>query len=176
MAVGFAWLWRTPNRTGIRAGVFRYLIAVPVAIYLMGTGFLEMVRLQYVSRHQARILSTEEMQLGEIIRRTTAPNDIFLTAMDIGSPPMVWGARPILMGFTGWMFNFGFDPGTRETAIRTMYAGGVNALPLLRQYQIRYILIGPSERYNFKPNTLWFDQNFSAVYRSPDFTLYAISP
>jgi uncharacterized membrane protein len=71
---------------------------------------------------------------------------------------MEWGVRPILLGYPGWAFNFGFLYRQRELDIYTMYAGGSETESLLKKYGVSYVVIGPSERYNrnMKVNEAYF--------------------
>lgn len=171
MAVTVARLWNGESRGRI---FLRFLVAIPVAVYLMGTGFLELVKLQYTKKHAALIQSAEGMAAGEAIRKTTQPNDIFLTAMDLGPWPMTWGGRPVVMGFNGWMGNFGFESGKREEDMKKMFQGGRGAMFLLKKYNVSYVLIGRREMEEFKPNVAWFETNLPVHYRSDTITVYRV--
>jgi hypothetical protein len=151
-------------------------IAAPaLALCLMATGILEMISLQRIDRNQAQLLSPTDLRLGEYVRAHTAPDSVFLTGTDIGHWVMVWGARPIYLGFTGWMPNFGFRHDTRESDMKTIFAGGPESAKRLDANPIDYVVIGPSEKRAFHPNESWFEQTYPALLRRDNTTIYAVS-
>lgn len=121
-----------------------------------------------------RIISTEEIALAETVRNKTGPMDIFLTSPDHNHFIMTWAARPILMGFTGWINNFGFDYSIRGRNIEEMYKGGKIAEHLLRKYKISYVVIGPSELNNFKVNTSYFESKYALVFSSGVYKIFDV--
>ncbi len=149
--------------------------AVVLAACLMMTGALELISLQRIDRNQQQLLNTTDLRLGESIRDLTSPDSVFLTGTDIGHWVMVWGGRPIYLGFTGWMPNFGFVHNQREQDIKTIYAGGPEAGKSLGANPIDYVVIGPSETRAFHPNEAWFRQMYPVLLQRGDTTLYAVS-
>jgi YYY domain-containing protein len=54
---------------------------------------------------------------------------------------------PAVLGWPGHERQWGHDPGTRARDVERMYRGGASeALPLLRRYAVRYVVVGPIER------------------------------
>ena len=76
----------------------------------------------------------DDIKLGELIRKKTDPLAIFLTSTDHNSFIMMWAVRPILMGYTAWVENYGFPYQQRWEDINAMYAGGINAKNLFKKY------------------------------------------
>ncbi|MEM6445964.1 MAG: hypothetical protein AAF704_05270 [Cyanobacteria bacterium P01_D01_bin.123] len=149
-------------------------VAVALAIALTLTGSIELLRLQRVDRHQYRMTSADEIQLGELIRQRTDPLAVFLTAPEHNHWVMMWGARPVLMGYPAWVLNFGFVYQQRERDLSTMYEGGVQAAHLLEQYAVSYVAVGPNERNRFDINETYFQRNFPIVFQTERHQIYDV--
>jgi hypothetical protein len=141
----------------------------------MTTGVLELISLQRIDRNQAQLLTTSDMRMGNYIRAHTPPGSIFLTGTDVGHWVMTWGARPLYLGFTGWMPNFGFNHDSREANLKTIFAGGQKAEQCLRASPIDYVVIGTSEVMGFHPNEAWFQQAYPVLLRQGNTVVYAVS-
>jgi hypothetical protein len=148
---------------------------VALAVCLMTTGMLDLISLQRVDRNQAQLLSPRDLHMGDYVRAHTTPDSIFLTNTDIGHWVMVWGARPIYLGFTGWMPNFGFMQDYREQELKTIFAGGPEAEKHLAASPIDYVSLGNPERVGFHPNEAWFRQTYPLLLQQGDTAVYAVS-
>jgi hypothetical protein len=148
--------------------------AIVVAFALCITGIPNLIALARTDEHRYQILTAGDLELGDRIRRETLPSAIFLTSTDISNAPMVWGARPIYLGFTGWMANFGFAHAQREDDLRRMLTGGTEATLLLRQYGIDYVLIGPGERASWNANEAFFAERYPVFWRGDGKTVYRV--
>jgi hypothetical protein len=129
--------------------------------------------------HRSLILNGDELRLGEKIRHETSPDAVFLSAADVSNPPMVWGARPIFLGFGGWMPNFGVPPTEaqrRERVVRAVLAGGPDAPALARANKIEYVYVGPSERSSsWRADEAAISSRFSLWVRDGNVSIYKIS-
>jgi hypothetical protein len=134
------------------------VLAILLFILLTGSGYMEMVRFARFDKNSLPMASIGDIQFGEQIRQNTDSQAVFLTSPEHNHPVMEWGVRPILLGYPGWAFNFGFLYRQRELDIYTMYAGGSETESLLKKYGVSYVVIGPSERYNrnMKVNEAYF--------------------
>ncbi len=148
--------------------------AICFIILLTFTGVLELVLLQRVDAHSYKLIGSEEIQLADEIRNKSAPLARFLTGKDHNSLVMVRGARPILLGYTAWVGNFGFNYSQTEHDIDVMYKGGNEALALLKKHKISYVLIGPSEVKQFHPNELFFKARFPISFQSLNYRVYDV--
>ena len=132
-----------------------------------------MWRLTRFDKNSYMMASNQDIKFGQILRETTNSEAVFLTSPEHNHPVMEWGVRPILLGYPGWAFNFGFLYRQRELDITTMYQGGKTAEELLKKYKISYVVIGPAERHNFKPNDSYFSQ-FPLSTNSGEFRVYDV--
>ncbi len=146
--------------------------AVLLVVTLTATGSLEIIRLSRVAAHEFMVTNTDDMELGLRIRQTTGPLDRFLTAPQHNQFIMVWGVRPILMGYTAWVWNFGFEHEQRDQDIRRMYQGGSATDELLIYYDVSYVVIGPAERNDLLANEEYFRQRFPLAFRNQQYRIY----
>ncbi len=162
-------LWISPRRSSVRKPLVVALTGI-----LVFTGILELIVLQRVDTHTYRLLDREELTLAEKIRAETDPLARFLTNHDHNHPIMVWAVRPILLGFLGYAYNYGFDYAVYERDIPIMYQGGEPSISLLKQYRIDYVFVGPGELRDFHPNEGFFKSHFPIAFESPNYRIYKI--
>jgi hypothetical protein len=167
-AAVLVWSWEKGGKRISR------LDATLLAILLMFTGALELIRLQRVDRNQLQLTSTEDVRLGEEIRQKAGPLEIFLTAPIHNHPVTVWGVRPILMGYPEWVRNYGFLYQQRQQDVAVMFQGGIVAEELLRQYHVSYVAIGPSERHDLRVNEAYFAKNYPVAFRNQNYRIYDV--
>jgi hypothetical protein len=56
-----------------------------------------------------------------------------------------------------------------------MYRGAKNALELMRQYRVQYVLIEQDKIRDFYENPRFFAARFPALYQSQNYTIFKIS-
>jgi len=149
-------------------------VATLLAALLTFSGLLELSLAQRVELNRHHLISHEELALAGRIRAETGPLDRFLTATIHNHPVMVRGGRPILMGYQGWVYNYGLDYEKVEREIALMYAGGEGALALLKNNRIKYVYIGPSERTSMKANEDFYRSRFPVAFESENIRVYAV--
>lgn len=164
-ALGLRMLWR---RGGVRSGA-----AVVLALALTVTGAVEVWRLARVDRGSYMISSAQDVAFAQAVRRQTAADAVFLTETSHNHPVMAWGGRSILLGFTGWIANLGFDYAPREADLRRMYAGAPETPELLRKYGIDYVYVGRGERVSQHANEAWYQAHYPIAFESGDIRVYA---
>lgn len=163
-AISLSWLWQK--------SIFWKILAVILFFNLTMTGALELIRLQRVDRNQTQETSADDIQLGLQIREKTDPLAVFLTETSHNHLVMVWGNRPILMGYTSWAWNYGFNYRQREKDISTMFQGGKFAEELFKKYKVSYVAIGPGELYTMHANENYFYANFSIAFWNQNYRIY----
>jgi uncharacterized membrane protein len=109
--------------------------------------------------------------VAEEIHRQTEPRAVFLTGPYHNNPIFLSG-RKALLGFGGHAWGMGIDMGERERDVRTMLAGGAEALALIRRYRVDYALIGDPERNGFKADGAFFDAHFPKLVQVGTFVVY----
>ena len=85
---------------------------------------------------------------------------------------MIWGLRPILLGYTAWALNYGFNYQQRELDMRVMFLGGLETEELLKKYQISYVVIGPTEIYDLNANEDYFSLSFPVTFQNQNYRIY----
>ena len=138
------------------------------------TGVLEIIRIQRIDRNKWHIASASDIALGQEIRDNTPPKSVFLTSTYVHQFVMVWGTRPIIMGFMGWMANFGFDYRVRQQDMNTMFQGKAGTEDLLKQYKISYVVIGRSEVNEFKADEAYFKQRYPLAFENGGYRVYDV--
>ena len=83
--------------------------------------------------------------LAAAIRDRTPPDAVILHAPTWNPPVFLTGRRSVL-GYTGYIWAHGLPYADRERDIRAIYAGGADAMPLLRQYGVDFVEVTPLER------------------------------
>ncbi len=141
-------------------------VAAVLFFFLVGTGWLQLVLVQRYEKNQTQVLSREELDLADLLRQKTGSQDRFLTGTNSNQLVMMRAARPILLGYTAWVWNFGFDYAQVERDVPIMYRGGPAVPELLKKYQIRYVMIGPWERHDQKADSKWFLKNYPVAFRT----------
>ncbi len=177
----FAWVYLYVSLCAAYLCVFIWkqsVIGKGVAVFLLlclcGTGILELIHNLNLKRTPTELNSAEDMRLGFEIRLKTRADAVFLTAPTIHEPIMTWGARQIMMGYWAWAWNYGFDNGKREEDIKQMYTGSDEGLELIRNYQISYVVIGPAEINDVKPNQEFFTR-FPVAFSNSSYKVYDVS-
>ncbi|MFN8540846.1 MAG: hypothetical protein U0232_25625 [Thermomicrobiales bacterium] len=140
----------------------RTLIVGTVATMIL-TGVLMNVQ-QLLGKDRYELLSTDEIHLAEEVREKTDPRAAFVVGTQHNHPVPVLAGRQVLMSYTGWLFAFGIDYGQRLRDQQAIYALAPNAQSLIEQYGIDYVVIGPGERSEFKPNVAQFRARYGAPF------------
>ncbi len=148
-------------------------LAVILFILLTGSGYMEMWRLGRFDKNSLMMASNEDMAIGREVQQKTNSQAIFLTYTAHNHPIMEWGVRPILLGYPGWAFNFGFEYRQREQDIKTMFLGGSRAEELLKQYNVSYVVIGPEESRLMNANEAYY-RRYPLVIQNLNFRIYDV--
>lgn len=84
--------------------------------------------------------------------------------------------RRIVCGPDTWLYYHGFSTGERQADIRAFYADPVGKGDVLKAYQVDYILVSGSERYNLTVDAYALAEHFEKVYESEDggILIYAV--
>lgn len=151
------------------------IIGVIMIILLTFTGILELIKFVDFPHNTYQITSTSDIRLGEAIRNSTSPLDLFVTAPKHNTLVMMWAQRPILLGYTAWVLNFGFNYQQRERDLYTIYQGGEQSSKLLKYYGVKYVLIGPSELIELHANESYFASHFPLAFSNEANKVYKIT-
>lgn len=147
------------------------IIIAAIFILLTGTGILSVYRESYAI---FLMFSAEDLKVVEFINKNIPEKAVFLTSDKHNHPVPTLTGRQILMGYRGWLWPHGINYSKREKDILTMFRGAKDTKGLLEKYNVSYVVIGPSEIYNFKANVRFFDENYLKIFESQNYKIYEI--
>jgi hypothetical protein len=161
VAYGLASLWEKTYK----------VIPIILFIALVFSGITSVARttFQYYQEN-----NTEEIELAEILKKTTEPRSRFLTSPSYNHLVLLTG-RSILNGFAGSLWGQGVDFSKRLDDLKKMYMGDSNAKDLLNKYGVNYVVIGPPEiREKMEPNLEFYKNNFPLIVQSENYYVFKI--
>jgi hypothetical protein len=147
------------------------VLASGVLCTLTLAGALDLSR---VIRHTVVLpeFSNDGIAIAQEIVKHTDPRALVLHAPTYDTPVFLTGRRSLL-GYPGQIWSRGLDAGSRESDIRSIYAGASNGRALLESYAVNNILVGPQERGMMVVNSAFFS-NFTLIGKSGEYSLYQI--
>lgn len=157
------WLMRLA-RARLRGLIVTLLCAVSVA-----SGALALL---YERQNRRLLFTDEELAAAAFARERTEPRALFLTAPAFNQPVLCLAGRAVVRANTDWLWSHGYEFRAREADVRSIYAGGDEALALLRYYGVNYVYLGSSERAELHADQSFFDRNFPAPFRGAEVTIY----
>lgn len=143
--------------------------AVFMIIALCGTGFVELLRSAQIEKYTYQATSAEAYALAVHVRETTQPNEIFATAPVHNHWVTMWAGRPIVMGYSTWVWNFGYDLGSREQDLSTLYQQSDQRQAIIEKYNISYIVVGIDESIIYGETDF---SEFPVAYQTEEWTVY----
>jgi len=157
-----------------RAHLVGAVVAVTIWLSLIASGVLSLMQFLPPQGPAYIWFSNEEVQLAAEVRRQTPPRAVFVTGEQPNNPIADLAGRSVLMSYPGWLWSYGINYAQREADIARIYHGGPEAIGLLRQYHVDYIVIGPAERTVFQPDANYFNAQFRLLLRTPNYDIYAV--
>jgi hypothetical protein len=169
VALAIAALWRG-RWSGVPLATGRIVAAGSLAILLLA-GSLDVWRV-IGGRTLYGQFSADGVAFAERIKAAVSPESLVLHA-PTWNPPVYLTGRRSLLGYPGWMWSRGLASGDRERDIALMYAGGPDALELMRGYGVQYVEVTPTERGMLEVNDTLF-AGFELVAEVGDYRLYRV--
>ncbi len=149
-----------------------FFLAIILFYTSIASGALDVANLYNFNHNKYRLFSIDDMRFAQAIRARTTPQSVFLTYPGNSWLSIVLG-RQIIMGFEAWIDNLGINPKQREHDIQLIYEGDQQALALLKQYHVDYVIIGPNENRYSNINRHYFTQ-FPVLESMPDTIIYDV--
>ncbi|MGH3790170.1 MAG: hypothetical protein ACRDQ9_05110 [Pseudonocardiaceae bacterium] len=160
-------IWREHRSVAVRT-----LLAGIVAT-MISSGLL--VNYQQLSgKDHNLLLSTEELRVAEQVRELTPAHATFAVSFQHNHPIPVMAGRRVMMSYTGWLFAFGVQYQERERDVRSIYALAPNTAALLRKYDVDYVVIGPGEEREFKPNVELFRARYPRIISTGNYEIFKV--
>ena len=110
------------------------------------------------------LFSQADVAVAEFIEENTYPDDMFLTGLHHNNPVYTLAGRDVVCGPSLFLYWHGLDYSERDAQARAFYEDPAANLDLLREYNVRYIVLGASERYELGADEAAFDALFETVY------------
>lgn len=153
-----------------RASRWSLLLVVPVAAAVALPGALSITR--QFELHD-RFASPGDEAVAAWVRENTAPDDVFLTTDRPNNPISALGGRPIVLGYTGWLYNFSVPYADRVSAVSAALAGRTDD-PLVRRYAPDYLAVQAVEGDGWDVDRDALER-LPVAYRNAEWTVYELS-
>jgi hypothetical protein len=165
VALLLASLWKQGGVKRVTAAVL--LITVTLA------GGLEVAAIALRSTTYS-LFDSSAISFAEIVKQQTPPRALIMHAPVHNHPIFLTGRRS-LMGYPGHIWTHGLEFVRREGEVKRMYLGGPDAVPLLNNYGIQYVVVGPQERLIMPVNQQFFSR-YQKVGEVGEYSLYKVQP
>jgi hypothetical protein len=120
-----------------------------------------------------RLFGQAELEVAELIRQRTPPRALILHAPIHNSVVALTG-RQSFMAYPGHLWTHGIDYAEREQEVRAIYHGGALAAELLAQHRIDYLVIGPAERQQLRPDESFFAARYPVAIEHAGYRVYQV--
>jgi hypothetical protein len=160
-------MW-TENR-GLAVRLF--LAATVVTMTL--SGLLENFE-QLLGRDRHLLLTREEMDLADAIRRVTPPHAIIAAGIQHNQPVSVLSGRPVVTSYPGKMWSQGIDTAERERDLRAILSLSPKARELMAKYGVSYVVIGPYERDKMGADLDGYRRAYRGVFRTSNYEVFDV--
>ena len=152
----------------------RILIGLILTSFIL-SGLVDIIFRLNVKRNSLyQIFSKDSVLVAEYIKDKIQEDDLILTSLSHTNPVVSLSGRQIVAGYTGWLWSRGINYQSREKAIKDFYALPSRESSLLKEYNIKYILLDRSIAGNFIENTKKFDRLFDREFVSGENVLYRV--
>ncbi|MFL6331886.1 MAG: hypothetical protein ACJ754_00925 [Pyrinomonadaceae bacterium] len=113
---------------------------------------------------ERRSFDRDGVAFAEVIKQATEPRSLILHAPTYNDPVYLTGRRTFF-GYPGHVWSHGIDYGSRESELKSIYAGSPDADALIQRAGIEYVVVGPLEREEMRKYGLHVNESFFARYR-----------
>ena len=85
------------------------------------------------------------------------------------------GGRSVVAGYPGWLWTYGLSDWQQRTQnVERMLQGDPDTPRLLRQYGVKYVVLGPQELAEFKADQPYWEAHAQRVYQTDGYTVYRV--
>ena len=132
-----------------------------------------MLRKQYNS---FELSSVSDLKLASWIRSNTDKKSIFVIDFSThNSPAFMMTGRPIVLGYTGWLWTYGINYHQTEQDVRKIYSGAPEAVELMQKYNVSYVVISYGAIQNLQADQAFFSTRYLEVFRNASGIIYDVS-
>ena len=127
---------------------------------------------EYVSDYQ--LYSAADVKACKFIEEYSSPDAVFLTASNHNNAVASLTGRNIVCGAGTFLHFHGIDYRGREQQLAGMYANPMDNLDLYGEYNVSYIYLSGTERWNYQVNEEGILQIADCIYEQDNVKIYKI--
>jgi hypothetical protein len=163
VALLLARLWRQSSP--------RKLLAVALFVCVTLAGALDVAAIALRSTSY-QVFDAAGLRFAEFVKQQTPPRALVIHAPVHNTPVFLTGRRS-LMGYPGHIWTHGLQFVRRESEIKRIYLGGLDADQLLQNYGVDYLVVGPQEKVVTPINNIFLNR-FQKVGEVGEYKLYKV--
>jgi hypothetical protein len=163
VALLLARLWRQSSP--------RKLLAVALFVCVTLAGALDVAAIALRSTSY-QVFDAAGLRFAEFVKQQTPPRALVIHAPVHNTPVFLTGRRS-LMGYPGHIWTHGLQFVQRESEIKRIYLGGLDADQLLQNYGVDYLVVGPQEKVVTPINNIFLNR-FQKVGEVGEYKLYKV--
>lgn len=161
-----ALLWH--RLVGLRG---RWVLAATFMVLSLTSGSLSIAR-EVVSDYE--LFSADAVACAEYVEAYTPTDALFMTGEQHVNPVAALTGRRVLCGTNQYLYFHGLNTSALRAVCDRFYLDPAANLDVLATYGITHILLSDYERREFSVDEAAFDALFPALFRSGDYTVYAV--
>jgi len=163
VALLLARLWRQSSPQKVVAALLFVCVTLAGALDVAGIALRS-------TKYQ--VFDAAGLRFADFVKRQTEPRALVIHAPVHNTPVFLTGRRS-LMGYPGHIWTHGLQFVQRESEIKRIYLGGLDADQLLRNYGVDYLVVGPQEKIVTPINDIFLSK-FQKVGEVGEYKLYKI--
>ena len=151
------------------------VVAAALFVLLTLAGALDLGRALEPVQNEALFTDAAGLRAATWAREHTDPHAVFLVAPLHNEPVPAFSGRPVVAGYPGWLWTYGFPDWMQRTEeVQQMLQGGPETARLVQRYGVRYVVVGPEELGTFRANQRYWETAGQAVYSDGGYTIYRV--
>ncbi len=154
-----------------RRSSISYILLPVLIITLVFAGWLDVWRVA-TGQIEHQILSPAMIAAARDLKSKRSKDALIVTAPEFATIPVLTGSRWFL-GYTGHVWSHGIAGNERDAIVRKIYAGGDDAVRLIKENNIDYVVVGPQEKQFTKVNEAFF-LAYPIEAQSGEFRVYRV--
>jgi hypothetical protein len=160
-----------------RSGPDAIVLGALCLAVLTFSGLLAIARAGDFQTSNAQLTTTDGIHAADWARTHTPSDAVFVVAPVNTQPVMSLGAREVVVGYPGWVWDLGLPDWSRRTQdVGRILRGEASASALVRRYRVRYVVIGPLERdAPLLANQQYWDDRARLAYRNAEYRIYEVA-
>lgn len=160
----------------VRNNKLQFKLSTIIFIVLLGvSGTIDIIRLSQISAHSYTLVSSVDQTTVKRFRQIARSGSIIIDSQKSNQPFTMLGNTQTVMAYEGWLWSYGIDYTKAKHDINQILSGANNALQLLNQYRISYIIVDKDLRQSYQINDTFLRQ-FPIVQSNQSISIFKIHP